>query len=109
VGQITHVLFDLDGTLIDSLPGIDWSARIALAECGLSADLSNLRRRIGPPIRDILASLSGATGEVLNRLEAGFRRSYDAAGWRKTELRPGVMELLQHLRRAGRRLWLVTN
>jgi phosphoglycolate phosphatase len=109
VGLITHVLFDLDGTLIDSLPGIEWSARMALAECGLAADLSDLRRRIGPPIRDILASVSGASGEVLNRLEAGFRRCYDADGWRMTELRPGVMDLLLRLGRARRRLWLVTN
>jgi len=109
VGVITHVLFDLDGTLIDSLPGIEWSARAAMAECGLSADLSDLRRRIGPPIRDILAGVCGATGEVLSRLEAGFRRSYDADGWRMTELRPGVMELLLQLRSAGRRLWVVTN
>lgn len=109
MGAITHVLFDLDGTLIDSLPGIEWSVRTALAECSVQADSSDLRRRIGPPIRDIFKSISGATGEVLNRLEAGFRRSYDADGWRMTELRPGVLPLLQELRTAGRRLWVVTN
>lgn len=107
--SITDVLFDLDGTLIDSLPGIEWSAREALAECSLDADLTDLRSRIGPPIRVILQSVSGMTGEMLNRLETAFRRSYDTAGWRRTELRPGVIHLLRELHDAGRRLWLITN
>ena len=45
----------------------------------------------------------------MNRLEAAFRRYYDADGWRMTDLRPGAMDLLLHLRNTGRHIWLVTN
>lgn len=75
----------------------------------MHGDFSSLRSLIGPPIRNILQSISGATGELLNRLETAFRRSYDADGWRMTELRPGVVGMLQTLRAGGCRLWVVTN
>ena len=38
------VLFDLDGTLLDSLPGIAFSAEEAFAKCGLAMGEVELRR-----------------------------------------------------------------
>ncbi len=105
-----HVVFDLDGTLVDSMPGIAWSVDAALRSCGLPALQRDLAPLIGPPVRDILAQVSGAADSaLLDRLECAFRSSYDSAGWRLTVCQPGVRDVLPQLRSAGVGLWLVTN
>jgi phosphoglycolate phosphatase len=108
--RIRHAIFDLDGTLVDSLPGIEWSIQAALARCGLPPLSRDLRPLIGPPIRRILAAVSGVREpERLDRLEYAFRSSYDSGGWRRTRLQAGAAELLEQLRDGGIGLWVVTN
>ncbi len=105
-----QIIFDLDGTLVDSLPGIAWSVDAALRSCGMAAANRDLAPLIGPPVRDILAAVSGATdAALLDRLEHGFRASYDSGGWRRTVCHAGVPEMLRRLTASGARLWLVTN
>jgi phosphoglycolate phosphatase len=107
------VLFDLDGTLLDSLPGIEYSARAAFAACGLAVGEVELRTLIGPPIRTILARMAHATGglseQQLDRLVQAFRASYDSEGWKRAPLYAGSAELLRELRAQGKRLFVVTN
>ena len=105
-----QTIFDLDGTLVDSLPGIAWSVDAALRSCGMAPANRDLAPLIGPPVRDILATVSGATdAALLDRLERGFRASYDSGGWRRTACHAGVHEMLRRLSASGERLWLVTN
>lgn len=105
-----HIIFDLDGTLVDSIPGIAWSVDAALRSCGLPPAGRDLAVLIGPPVRDILAAVSGvAEPDLLDRLERAFRSSYDSAGWRLTVCQPGVRGMLSQLLPAGVGLWLVTN
>jgi len=104
--SLRHVVFDLDGTLVDSLPGI----QAALAEAGIPTRRRDLKALIGPPIRQILAELSGASnGPALDRLERAFRASYDSAGWRRTVCQKGAATMLRGLASRGVSLWLVTN
>jgi phosphoglycolate phosphatase len=104
------VLFDLDGTLLDSIPGIEFSAGAAFEAAGLDFGGMSLRRWIGPPIRTILAKAAETDdAALLDRLEAAFRASYDTEGWRKTPCFPGARELLIHLKDAGHRLFVVSN
>jgi phosphoglycolate phosphatase len=105
-----HIIFDLDGTLIDSLPGIEWSAREALAACGAGPLLCDLRPLLGPPIRMILAQATGiAAPHRLDAMERAFRNSYDTDGWRQTVCFPGVLETLEQLSADGASLWVATN
>jgi len=105
-----YCIFDLDGTLVDSLPGIAWSIDSAFAECGLSTPACNVGQLIGPPIRQILAHIAGTSNTAfLDRLEHSFRRSYDSEGWRKTTCFNGVIDLLRELQAAGVEVFLVTN
>jgi phosphoglycolate phosphatase len=103
-------LFDLDGTLVDSLPGIEFSVRAAFRACGIPLLHSNLRPLIGPPIRAILAAageVSGAT--ALDALEGAFRHSYDSEGWLMQACFPGAADILHALKRRGCRLFIITN
>ena len=57
------VLFDLDGTLVDSAPGIGASVRFAAAALGLPEPTAGqLRAMVGPPLQDGFAVTFGLTG-----------------------------------------------
>ena len=108
--MIRNVIFDFDGTVVDSVPGIQWSVEQALAACGIARPCPDLTPLIGPPIREILSAVSGTSEQdVLDRLESAFRSAYDSTGWRKTTCQPGAEDIMRVLRASGRDLWLVTN
>ena len=105
-----NILLDLDGTLLDSLPGLAFSIGAAFAGEGIAVDLEPLPSLIGPPVRVILSRLRpGLDAAALERLEARFRQSYDTVGWRKTVCFPHAAEALQAVRRTPRRLFVVSN
>jgi phosphoglycolate phosphatase len=107
---LRNVIFDLDGTLVDSLPGIEYAVDRALEIAGAPARTCELRPLIGPPIRNILSSVSGETDPgALDALEAAFRATYDSQGWTKTTLQPGAMETLEWIAAGGARSFVVTN
>lgn len=105
-----HVLFDLDGTLTDSREGIVRCLRHALAAVGRSApeDLV-LERTIGLPLREVLAELTGDSGNGLGDLALrAYRERYRAVGMFENRLYPGVIECLAALQANGRSLYVVT-
>jgi phosphoglycolate phosphatase len=105
-----YVFFDLDGTLLDSIPGIEFSVRAAMAAAGLDAQDLNLRPLIGPPIRNILAKVAKTDDPaLLDTLEQAFRASYDTEGWRKSPCFPSVLEVMASMKAAGHRLFIVSN
>jgi phosphoglycolate phosphatase len=104
------VLFDLDGTIVDSLPGIEFSVREAFTACKLPLPEQHLRELIGPPIRTILSRAGNVVEEArLDALEKAFRTSYDTEGWRKTVSFPKADRVLRALREHGYRLFVVSN
>jgi phosphoglycolate phosphatase len=110
VNFVRSVIFDLDGTLVDSLPGIAWSVEAALEECGVPWRRRDLKPLVGPPIRQILAEVSGVSqASALDRLERAFRSSYDSGGWRRTVCQKGANAILRQLQSRGISLWLATN
>jgi phosphoglycolate phosphatase len=105
------IFFDLDGTLLDSLPGIMFSIEEAFAACGIAMQPIDLRRAIGPPIRTILAhaATQTATSSDLDLLESAFRSSYDSQGWQKTLLFPDSDSALREAHSLGVQLFVVSN
>lgn len=105
------VLFDLDGTLVDTAPDIADAVNAALADHRLPGVAEGwVRRRIGngtaPLMRDALPE-GAATG--LDQLLESFHRHYAARCGRRGRLYPEVAVTLTSLRNAGVKLALVTN
>ena len=92
------VLFDMDGTLTDSLAIITACFdRTMREEAGVVHEPSFYRRFIGPPLHDSFAELGVADPA---RFVAEYRRRY-AETMLDTPLFPGVRELLERLDAAG--------
>ena len=107
---LRNVIFDLDGTLVDSLPGIEYAVDCALRERSYPARSSELRPLVGPPIRRTLQMISGETvSDALDALESAFRAAYDTEGWRRTVLQAEASETLGWLAATGCSLFIVTN
>ncbi|MEP6810415.1 MAG: HAD hydrolase-like protein [Chthoniobacterales bacterium] len=109
-GQVANVVFDLDGTLVDSLPGIETSLQWAVTHCLPGRTLSSIRDYIGPPLPTMLARFwPDLPEEELERAVATFREHYDAEGCRKSVLFPGVAQTLATLEAAGIQMFVLTN
>lgn len=105
------ILLDLDGTLVDSAPGIQASCGAALNALGHSSltppDLSGL---IGPPIEDIMRTLLARYGD--DRVAEGvaaYRANYSERGLFGSSLYPGIAEALGEMRQAGAQLFIATS
>ena len=105
-----HILFDLDGTLIDSAPAILASFREAFARTGIAPARAIDASVIGPPLVETLQLLSGSDNPALiARLVEAFKASYDSEGYKATAAYAGVGELLAELAGAGLTLSIATN
>lgn len=105
------VLFDLDGTLINSKEGITKGVQYALRESlGIDEpDLESLRCFIGPPLALMFDQKYHVPAEKIEPAVAKYREYYDAIGMNQCELYPGVIETLEHLRQKGYVLGLASS
>ena len=107
---LRDVIFDLDGTLVDSRPGIDRAAATAVARVWPDRPAVSLAPLIGPPIRAMLAGAYPDAAEAdLDALVREFRSAYDGGDWRDTTPYPGLAEVLDAIAAAGGRAFVVTN
>ena len=107
--SVNTVLFDLDGTISDSAPGILSSLQIAFSEHDVEwPDEKTARSFLGPPFH---ASLPPHVGEdrLQSVIDAYRRRYVGEKGMFNTEMYPGVGSLLTTLHSAGVRLALATS
>ena len=105
-----HLCFDLDGTLTDSREGIARSLQHALVALGHAAPPeAALRRFIGPPLHDSLATLLGTDDDALiGRAVAAYRVRFEAVGLFENRVYPGIVSLLASLGARGHRRSVVT-
>lgn len=105
-----HLIFDLDGTLIDSAPSILESFELAFSSTGTPLQVSLTNKVIGPPLMETLQRLSGSDdADLLQSLATAFKQSYDSEGYLKAVVFPGVADMLQQLNAAGYDLYIATN
>jgi len=110
MNPIHNVIFDLDGTLVDSRSGIEYSVRAALRAVFQGRSYPGLRLHIGIPIRRIFSEiLDDPTSLLLDQLERQFRASYDSIGWKQSRAYRGAAKVLSCLTRSGIGCFVATN
>ena len=96
------ILFDLDGTLIDSSEGITKSAQYALAHYGIiENDLSKFYKFIGPPLVASFKKYYDFPEEQAVEAVAVYRERYNKIGLFECSLYPGVRECIEKLKAQG--------
>ena len=106
------VVFDLDGTLLNTLEDLRDSVNAALRQCGMPERTEDeIRRFVGNGVEKLM-SLSVPKGQenpLFQQAYAIFKEHYGHHCNDKTDLYPGVKELLADLRDRGCRMAIVTN
>ena len=110
--NIDAVLFDLDGTLIDSAPDLGAAADQMRTDRGLlSLPLSQYRPMVGAGARGMIAIAFAVTPEDagFEALKEEFLANYEQRLTRHTRVFDGVAELIERIGRAGLKWGVVTN
>ncbi len=105
------VFFDLDGTVLDTLPDLVKSANYALAKLGYpKQSAETVRSAIGHGIRNLLRDLMNCKDEVeLEKCREIFKDYYDAHKADATKPFDGIVDTLQMLKADGYKLALISN
>lgn len=103
------VLFDLDGTLTCSHPGILGSVKLSLQEMGLPVPPpETLRKFIGPPLAYSYTTFCGMTQEQAEEGIRRYRIHYNRDGIFRCTVYDGIFELMRELRNCGVKLGVAT-
>ncbi|MEY8390380.1 HAD hydrolase-like protein [Lachnospiraceae bacterium 45-W7] len=100
--QKSTILFDLDGTLVNTGEGVTKSVRCALEKLGIwESDQRKLERFIGPPLMESFPREYGFSVEKSRDAVTLFRQRYETTGVYECELYPEVKKTLQRLKKLG--------
>ncbi|RIJ49639.1 HAD family hydrolase [Clavibacter lycopersici] len=104
------ILFDLDGTITDSAPGITAQLAKTLVFMGLPVPSpAHLLEYVGPPILDSFRDLAGMDDDAQQRALAHYREGYAGGGVFDSSVYAGVPEVLRAIHAAGIPLSLATS
>ena len=99
------ILFDLDGTLTDSGPGITRCVQYALASFGIEEpDLEKLNCYVGPPLLESFMNFAGLGREEAQQAITKYRERYETEGIFENEVYEGIPEVLAYLKEQGKTL-----
>jgi phosphoglycolate phosphatase len=107
--RVGAALIDLDGTLVDTRPGVRAGIEAAFGEVmGARPDVehADLSLALDEMIGTVDPAASVPQRELLS---AVFRRQYDSGHWKAALLYPGAAQCLKALRAGGVRTFVVTN
>lgn len=96
------VVFDLDGTLLDTADGIVNCLNFALKEVGMETMPSQkIKQTIGSPFSKIVADNKMINQEVLINIQAIYRDKYKTLGIKGAKRYTGIIEVLKYLQASG--------
>lgn len=103
-----NILFDFDGTVFDTVKGIERSVKYALDKNGIVLSVDSFRRFAGPPFKVIFKEKYGFDDELIVKIIEAFREDYLPYGIYESSPFPGIAELLDELRQNGFKLAIAT-
>lgn len=103
---VSVVLFDLDGTLVDSVALILKSFRYSLSQMGLHAEDEEILNTVGLPLKEVCFDFAGARGEEMFKCYVDYQ---DAIHDLHVKEYAGAKDLLEHLKGQGCRRGIVTS
>jgi len=108
----TTYIFDLDGTLLDTLQDLAAAVNYALRQNGMPEhSIDNIRSFVGNGVRKLIerAVPEGTQPSVLNEVFADFRAYYMEHSLDATRPYDGIHEMLQELKKRGCKMAVVSN
>jgi phosphoglycolate phosphatase len=103
------LIFDLDGTLTDSKPGIVGCLRKVIDAWRIN-EPGPLDRFVGPPVEEwTVELLPNGSEDDRAALARDYRGCYDREGWKNNSVFPGVREMLTELHGRGFPLYICTS
>ncbi len=104
-----HILFDLDGTLLQSEEGIINSIEYALAKMQKPCPpRAKLLAFVGPPLLHSFEHIAGLSAEDSKQATALYREYYTSQGLLECHLYTGIEDMLKQLSEHGFQLYLAT-
>ena len=105
-----YILFDLDGTLTESAPGIVRSIQYALRSLGVEGYTEEeLEAFVGPPLVPSFINIVGLSQEEAEKALELFRERFSTIGKFENDVFDGIPDLLSNLRKAGAVLGVATS
>ena len=103
-------VFDLDGTLIDSLDDVMVSLNTALAYCGFEKlDNLSIKALVGPDLKEHLNEKVNDSRFNFEIFEKEFVKIYKQQKFSTTKLYPHVLETLTKLKQKQKQIYVLTN
>ncbi len=100
-----YILFDLDGTLSESAPGIRKCIELTLEKLSKpSPDLSDYSKFIGPPLADTFSGLCGLSQEDTKEALVIYQEFYKIYGLKANKLYDGIEPLLKKLKESDAKI-----
>ena len=107
--QYKAILFDLDGTLLDTSEGVISSVQYTIDTLGYEKlDVGQMRSFIGPPVHRRLRGIYGISEEESQRAMNIFRSHYGGDDLLKAHAYEGMKDLLLYLHEKGYQLGVAT-
>ena len=108
MAQFDAVLFDVDGTLIHSSPGILATMEYTFRQMGIDPAGIDLTRYLGPPLRRSFGEHFSDEATVKKMVDI-YRTQYEKEGCHQCMVYPGVREMLEQLKGQGIKLYTATS
>lgn len=105
-----YILFDLDGTLIDSGPGIMRAMTYALDKMGKQVDNpDDLHACIGPPLSESFKKLFNIEESQIKQAIDYYRECYRGGAIFEATLYPGIVEMLKQIKEMDYKIVMATS